>query len=234
MKLNSQQKALDTRLYDKKIFVFDWDGTILDSMYMKSKNFDFAFRSLVEVEPTSNPIEGIVEHYLRLSGRPRKHIFIEILKLLELGTGEVSFEDFNATFEALNKRTLIHAEAFADALELLRELIRLKHGIFISSSVPQKELIELVKAILPVSIRDGISSILGSEDGFSKGVGHLGWIMKETGATRDRLLVIGDDLADFELSLEAGVDCILVDRTGTMKGNSNNTVSDLILIKESL
>jgi phosphoglycolate phosphatase-like HAD superfamily hydrolase len=231
MQLTSPQQALHDRLRDKRVFVFDWDGTILDSMRMKALNFDQAFSSVIADGTASKRVAG---HYLRLSGRPRKHIFFEILKLLEHETGKESFERFNAAFEALNKETLIHADAFADAVALLRELIRLNRRIFISSSVPQKELTALVEAILPAPIRERISSILGSEDGFSKGDGHLRWIMNETGATRDQLLVIGDDPADHELSQEAGVDCILVDRTGTMKENGNYVVSDLNLIRESL
>lgn len=234
MELTSTQQMLHERLHEKKVFVFDWDGTILDSMSMKSRNFEQAFRSVITVGSKSKLIDDVAGHYLRLSGRPRKYIFVQILNLLNLDEEQASFERFNLEFEALNKRDLIHAEVFEDAFELLKELAGHNRKIFISSSVPQRELVDLVDAILPDYIRHGISSVLGSEDGFAKGIGHLQWIMKETGASCDQLLVIGDDIADHELSLEAGVDCILVDRTGTMTGNRNNAVSDLFLIKESL
>ncbi|MBU1425693.1 MAG: HAD hydrolase-like protein [Gammaproteobacteria bacterium] len=234
MQLTNTQQKLHERLHEKKVFVFDWDGTILDSMAMKSRNFDQAFRSVITVGSKSKLIDDVAGHYLRLSGRPRKYIFVQILNLFNLDEEQASFERFNLEFETLNKRDLIHADVFEDAFELLKELAGHNRKIFISSSVPQRELVELVEAILPDSIRNGISSVLGSEDGFAKGIGHLRWIMKETGAPCDQLLVIGDDIADYELSFEAGVDCILVDRTGTMAGNRNNAVSDLFLIKESL
>ena len=226
------KQTLHTKFYCKRVFVFDWDGTILDSMPMKSQNFVQAFQSAIPESVKLGLADNVAGHYLRLSGHPRKYIFFEILNLLHLEAAQISYDRFNAVFEALNKQNLIHADLFPDAAELLRALVEDNRQIFISSSVPPKELVELVDVALPSLIRHNISSILGSVDGFSKGKSHLQWIMNETGATINQLLVIGDDVADYELSFEAGVDCILVDRKGTLLESKINTVSDLNQIRD--
>lgn len=226
------QYSLHAPLHTKRVFVFDWDGTILDSMPLKSLNFVRAFKSVIPESIQPGLADSVKGHYLRLSGHPRKYIFYEILNLLNLEPDKIFYDRFNAAFEVLNKQNLIHAKLFFDALDLLRALIDEGRQIFISSSVPPKELVDLVDAVLPSLIRRNISSILGSLDDFSKGRGHLQWIVSETGTTRDQILVVGDDLADYDLSLEAGVDCILVDRKCMLRGRKISAVSDLYRLRD--
>lgn len=229
------KQPLHARLHSKRVFVFDWDGTILDSMQMKAQNFVQAFKMVIpeSLRPslTSN---SVAEHYLRLSGRPRKQIFYGILNLLNLEPDKISYDCFNEKFEMLNRQNLIYTSMFIDATDLLMTLIESGRQIFISSSVPPNELTDLVDKILPVTIRHNITSVLGSLDGFAKGAGHLQWIIKETGATRDQILVVGDDIADYELSSEAGVDCVLVDRKSALRECKFNTVSDLYQLRDDI
>lgn len=234
MESTNAHQSLHAWLKSKKVFVFDWDGTVLDSMPMKSQNFVQAFKSVIPEIVKQHLTNKVAELYLRLSGHPRKYIYFEILNLLNLEITQISYDQFNAAFEVLNKRNLIHANLFPDATELLRALIDGNCPIFISSSVPQNELVDLVDAILPNLIRQNVSAVLGSIDGFSKGKNHLQWIMNETGATNAQLLVIGDDVADYELSFAAGVDSILVDRQGTLRESKINAVSDLYQIRDLL
>ena len=78
--------------------------------------------------------------------------------------------------------------------------------------MPQIELDVLTKLVLPEAIYGRINGIYGSDKNFSKGVQHLARIAELTRASKKQCLVIGDDYADYERSLSAGVDCILVDR----------------------
>lgn len=226
--------GIETIIREKEVFVFDWDGTILDSMATKSGNFREAFCSRFPDGQTQHLAGQVTGHYLRLSGHPRKHIFLQIMAILARKVEPDSFLRFNDAFEKLNKASLIHARIFPDALALLEELIRRGHRIFISSSVPPQELSDLVEATLPAPIRAGITSILGSSDGHTKGQGHLRTIMHHTGVSKDKLLVFGDDPADHQLSAEAGVDCILVDRAGISNGQAIMTVGSLVQIRDKL
>lgn len=225
---------LDALLKDKEVFVFDWDGTILDSMELKSANFGQAFCSTQAGFLEQGLSDCLAGHYLRLSGHPRKRIFLQVMAILRKEAEPDSFERFNDAFEKLNKASLIHARIFPDALALLEELIKRGRRVFISSSVPPQELADLVEATLQPSARAGITAILGSSDGHTKGQGHLRTIMQLTGAPRDKLLVFGDDPADYELSSEAGVDCILVDRSGISNRQGIRMVGSLIQIKDGL
>ena len=225
---------IEELLQNKDVFVFDWDGTILDSMEMKSGNFGQAFCSTFLGRQEQELADRVSGHYLELSGHPRKRIFLQIMAMLGREAGPDSFERFNDVFERLNKASLIHARIFPDALVLLEELIKRGRRIFISSSVPPQELADLVEATLPAPARAGITAILGSADGHTKGQGHLRTIMQQTGATQDKLLVFGDDPADHELSSEAGVDCILVNRSGISNRQGISMVGSLIQIKDGL
>lgn len=226
--------GIENFLQNKEVFVFDWDGTILDSMEMKSGNFGQAFCSTFPSGQEQELADRVVGHYLRLSGHPRKRIFLQIIAILGKEAGPDLFERFNDAFEKLNKASLIHARIFPDAIALLEELIKRGLRIFISSSVPPQELAGLVEATLPAPVRAGITAILGSRDGHTKGQGHLWTIMQQTGVPQNKLLVFGDDPADHELSTEAGVDCILVDRSGILSRQGIRMVSSLIEIKVRL
>lgn len=221
-------------LASKRVFVFDWDGTLLDSMPIKSQNFVKAFGMAISEEDIPDLADKVAELYLKLSGRPRKDIFLEILRIFHLEEKNGAYGFFNNAFEAINRRTLIRASIFTDALALLNELIGSNRQIFISSSVPQHELSDLVNAILPRAILPRIGAVLGSEEGFSKGENHLRWIMQKTNTTTHELLVIGDDVADYDLSAVAGVDCVLVNRRGVRFEERIDVVSDLCQIRDIL
>jgi phosphoglycolate phosphatase-like HAD superfamily hydrolase len=225
---------LEMILSYKQVFVFDWDGTILDSMKIKSGNFESAFCSTFLHGCEKEFADRVSEYYLKLSGYPRKLIFFQIMAMMGIKEESESFRRFNDTFEMLNKTSLVHARLFPDALALLDELIARGRLIFISSSVPPQELSDLVEATLPEKVMAGITAILGSSEGHNKGQQHLKTIMQQTALPQFRLLVLGDDLADHQLSAEAGVDCILVDRSGKLNQQGIRKVVSLIQIKEGL
>lgn len=227
-------KQLKHLLQCKEVFVFDWDGTILNSMEIKSRNFSQAFCSTLLCRQEQELRDKVASHYLRLSGHHRKRIFLQIITDMGNETKPGSYEHFNDAFEELNRASLIHARIFPDALNLLEALIKRGNRIFISSSVPPQELADLVEATLPESFRTGIAEILGSSDDHTKGLGHIETVMHKTGATQDKLLVLGDDPADHELSGEAGVDCILVDRLGKPSLAGIRAVRSLIEVMDGL
>ena len=219
---------------NKKIFIFDWDGTIFDSMKIKSQNFISAFCLVFPSEEKSDLPRFVGGEYQRLSGYPRNHIFMEIMEGLGKKQDTHLFDKFNSAFERLNMSTLVHAKIFPDAQELLEMLVDRNYKIYVSSSVPPDELSRLVEGTLPEQIRRGITSVFGSKDGFSKGKEHIQEIVCKTGAKHNDLLVLGDDIADHELSLDAGVDCILVNRRGLLKQRAITSVSSLKQVKDAL
>ena len=204
---------LQDNLKTKQVFIFDWDGTVFDSMEIKFQNFcDTTCAYLADKYNSSVTFDFINEIYKTNSGHPRLEIYEKVGQKLEL---KLSIEDKNELSLALtNKNTvdLSSQKLFVDAEGLIIKLLKLQKNIFISSSVPQIELDVLTKLVLPEAIYGRINGIYGSDKNFSKGVQHLARIAELTRASKKQCLVIGDDYADYERSLSAGVDCILVDR----------------------
>lgn len=222
------------KLKKKKVFVFDWDGTILDTIEKKAENFAEAF---CQTLPNCDKVDlrkKVKDSFHQLSGHPRKQIFYEMIAICGNQENTNFYSNFNDMFQCLNKNLSLSAQIFPDALDLLEELIKEKYIIFISSSVPQQELSYLVKAILPMPIYTYISGVFGSEDCHTKGRAHLNTIMQMSGVSTDDMIVFGDDLADHELSTEAGVDCILVDRFGLKDFKDIGKVMNLNVIKNLL
>jgi len=208
-------KSLRDIVGRKDLFVFDWDGTIADTMQIKGRNFA---QSLVETSSyfARTDCGSIQEEYFSLSGKPRREIFAAIMRQRGKVVIDTEFNRFSKKFTQLNSIDLKQAKVFQDAEELLRELIARKIELFISSSAPEEELRPLVRNILKPEIYQGIRGILGSDGGFSKGGPHLQFILTETKKTRQEVLVIGDDIADHELSQAAMFDNILIRRSGAL------------------
>ena len=224
---------MNIEMTPKKVFVFDWDGTLFDSMAAKTENFA---KVIVEI---IGPRSGLTlaqagALYRKYSGRPRNEIFSLIAADHRHVLGADEMEVMSARLSSLNKAGLLEAAVFTDGLHLLRLLINRGHRLYISSSVPSSELLYLVALKLPLDIRQSLRGVFGSEPGFLKGSGHLARVMADAGCTASACLMFGDDLADVELSREAGVDCLLVDRQGRHADLFPNTISTLTEVHQWL
>lgn len=206
-------------LAGKKVFAFDWDGTVLDSMPIKRRTFSELLAETLRPVLTASPSslsDELLERYRALSGAPRREIVETILRERGLASTAIDFERFSSRLSEINRRELAQAPIFPDAIELMQRLTRMAHAVYISSSVPQAELSALVGARLPAELATRLSGVFGSEGAFAKGPEHVRRILQETGANRQQLLFFGDDLADARLCREAHVDCVLVDRPGDL------------------
>lgn len=213
---------------NKKIYVFDWDGTIFNSMHLKRINFKDAFLKTFSKDLVSKG-HLIEQLYKNLSGYPRKRIFDEITNALSLNASSQDFESFNQSFETLNKLLLPNALIYDDALLLLEYLSQRGHLLIISSSVPQRELVEIVGKVMPPHLRIKLSEVLGSGEGFAKGPGHINWISDKYDVRLDEMIMIGDDLADYNLAKLANVDALIISRNGGSENFSKVHASNIIM-----
>ncbi len=204
---------MDLNLKNKEVFIFDWDGTIIDSMDIKIGNFIETLSKLIGFEMNNyefiNRVKFLYEKY---SGLPRKTLFENILKEANIKSEIIKYSNFNRNFSRLNKTNLLKAKIFEDAKSFLNLLIKNKKNIFISSSIPQEELIFFTSKKLDVNLKQNIKGILGTKNNFSKGNRHFEFIENNTGYKRERFLFIGDDLYDYKLSRNAEVDFVLINR----------------------
>lgn len=201
-------------LRNKEIFILDWDGTIFNSMDIKIGNFIKTLSKLVNSKMNDYEfINKIKFQYEKYSGLPRKTLFENILREANIKSNIIKYSNFNRNFSRLNKTNLLKAKIFEDAKSFLNLLIKNKKNIFISSSIPQEELIFFTSKKLDVNLKQNIKGILGTKNNFSKGNSHFEFIENNTGYKRERFLFIGDDLYDYKLSRDAEVDFILINRT---------------------
>lgn len=217
-------------LHQKEVFVFDWDGTIFDSMQIKQENFSTILSQMVGElmvgeQTQQQTLKKIKSWYIQLSGAPRKEIFSAILANIHTEYGidikSIDYDKFSSQLSLANRNRLVDAHIFHDAEMFLTQLIEKQKKVYISSSTPQEELDFLVKTKLNSFQLAHLSRTLGSSDGFAKGVGHLSSIIKEIECEVASILVIGDDLADNYLSQKAGVDCLIVDRENRFSNHTN-------------
>ena len=155
------------------------------------------------------------------SGKPRFEIFQAISKQYKLSLTNYDFKKISELMFEKIQQTLPAMTIFKDAERFLESLISPKKGfIFISSSVPQQELEFIVKNKLPPTIFPYLSGIFGSAPNFTKGIKHIEKIKAVTLEPNNNIIMFGDDLADCELSLLAGVDCVLLNREGNFSTNN--------------
>ena len=198
----------------KTVFVFDWDGTLFDSMAVKTVSFAAIVSAWLARKGMAMTAPEVARLYRLYSGEPRRIIFQKIAR--DAGT-EALDADCDAMSDALfarNRTALDAAPLFDDALPCLEALLARDKTLCLSSSVPQAELSHFVERKLPAALCARLAAVLGSQPGLAKGLGHLGVIRAATGVAAEAVLVVGDDVADRDLSCDAGIESVLVDRDG--------------------
>jgi phosphoglycolate phosphatase-like HAD superfamily hydrolase len=201
-------------LAKKHVFVFDWDGTLFDSMTAKTLSFAAVMHDWLAAKGALLPEDEVSRRYRLYSGEPRRMIFQKIARDAGAQASDADCEMMSIALFARNRTALEGATLFEDALPCLDALLGGDKTVCLSSSVPQAELSHFVERKLPDQIRARLVAVLGSYPNLAKGPGHLSAIRATTGAAAAEVLVIGDDVADRELSRAAGIESILVDRDG--------------------
>jgi phosphoglycolate phosphatase-like HAD superfamily hydrolase len=194
--------------------LFDWDGTLVNSLEVKIRNAGELFQQEFNLSP-----EKVEEAYRRHSGIPRRQLFDAILADLgrpALKTGE--FDLLSGKFSGLNTKALsdptLPGLIPSSTLEVLGFLKEKGCLLFVSSSAATEELKEIAASLgLANYFLDSGGEIMGSHPGFNKGVDHVSHVREKYGLAADELIFVGDDLSDIRLGHEAGV--ITIVRIGT-------------------
>lgn len=195
-----------TKVRHVKAVLFDWDGTLVDSLPVKVHNAGRLFQQVYGLIP-----DRVERAYRTHSGVPRRQLFDAILGEFGLaGMDEATFQNMSADFSAMNREAL--TEPGMDGVvrpgsrETLGHLLDLGCRLFVSSAADGAE-VRFLADQLGMSVyfdRSG-GEVLGSRTGFGKGRGHVEYICREYHLKPRSLLFIGDDLADIRLGREAGI-----------------------------
>lgn len=208
-----------------KALLIDWDGTLIDSLPLKIANAASIFGEYFGADPNE-----VAASYARHSGVPRRMLFDKIsLDCLQTKLADAEFDELSRTFTERNKERIVAEGSLrtdaAPTISVLRDRGVL---VFISTSAAPEE-------IEPLAHHFGLdrlcAGILGSKPAFSKGPGHVRWVMRTHTLSAIDLAGIGDDLADMTLFSDAGIFSIGItgtrSRTELLAGGADMVIDSL-------
>lgn len=195
---------------------FDWDGTLVDSMLVKSQSFA---ESVIKFYPDFKQARAEIEQmYLATRGNPRTYQLELVQKrynLAKLSPKEMI--DWSELFTSLyiNRKLPL----FADTLEVLDELKKRGYILFLCSSVPQND---LDKTLVQYPLDNYFAEMLGTKGMFRKGIPHFTTVSKSIGVPLDRIAFCGDGADDVKGAEEAG--CFSIGKADPKIPNSKEEI----------
>ena len=187
-------------LMNKKIIVFDFDGTLVNSMGNLANIAAKVMACHFGIAP-----EEAKRLYQMTSGLPFSQQ-LETLYPKQKGKNSKASEDF----ERLKRESYFEEASFPDTMETMRYLKSKGLKVIISSNSAQELLDRFVAQLdIPCDL------VLGHKDHFCKGLPHFLYIMEHLGVGPTNIIFIGDSLKDGEWAFESGIDFIA--KEGTFK-----------------
>ncbi|MDQ7837088.1 MAG: HAD family hydrolase [Thermodesulfobacteriota bacterium] len=215
-----------------KAVVFDWDGTIVNTMPLKINNAASMFEEIYNADA-----ENVSLSYRKYSGVSRKELF-NLIAIENMGR-ELSLLEFNrlsSEFTLRNTTSYKENRVFDEKnRELLQWLAARGFELFVSSSAVKEEICELAVFL---DIKKYFKEMLGASGDFIKGKAHMSYIKNKYGLKTDQIMFVGDEKADMRLVGRLGVICV-----GIVNGNPDSAldrefadyvISDLSQLREIL
>ena len=189
------------------VVLFDWDGTIINSLDLKIANAARLFHDALGIEPTK-----VATSYRWHSGIPRHQLFNAICADNGLPPlNPAQFQDLSQRFTELNLTVLTNPQNSAivprGTVKALKKLMEQKIPLYISSSATSQEIHHIAKSL---NLESYFNEILGSSPGFSKGREHILHVKSKQKTTLDRIVFVGDEPTDIQLGKSAGVHTIAI------------------------
>lgn len=205
-----------------KIVLFDFDGTLVDSMGNLGK---IAAETMVKNYGLSFEIS--YELYMRTSGIP----FCQQLESIFPGhkMNNKTVEEFEKTKIA----NIYENRVFEDSKETIEYLKEKNYITAVSSS----NFSDIVKEYLN---SNGIilDEVLGFGNGLSKGRSHINYMKEKYKVKENEMIMVGDSIKDSELALNAGISFIgkigINSREDFMKISGINIIDKLLDLKKIL
>lgn len=187
--------------------LFDWDGTLVNSLSLKVRNAGQAFRVILQYDP-----QEVERAYRRHSGIPRRVLFDSIAVALgDPPLSDEAYAQLSREFSALNQMSIGAEHVFSDVPHTLSKLRSMGFTLIISSSAAPEDVAHAVRV---TGLAQHFDEVLGSKDGFNKGRGRIAHVCKRCGLQPWEICIVGDEPADIRLAKDAGAQTVA--REGTL------------------
>lgn len=199
-------RSINSVLDRKKVYFFDFDGVLVDSVDIKGDGF-----SALYAEFGSEVQAAVVNYHKTNAGLPRrKKIRMCHSLFLQKQISDTELDLLCATFSELVIDRVITAPEIKGALEFLQKY-SLSANAFVCSATPQKELETIVtrKGWNPFFAR-----VTGSPRSKSE---NIRLILKDFDIPAEQAVFFGDAMADLNAAIECNIDFVGVN--GNWKGS---------------
>jgi len=184
------------------VIIFDWDGTIINSLDLKIANASNLFHETFGIAPTE-----VAYAYRQHSGIPRHELFDAICD--DNGLPPVTsaqFQNLSNRFTELNLAVLSDPQnkkiVPKGTIQALQMLVEQNIPRYISSSATTQEILQVA---MSHDLKAYFNEILGSSPGFSKGKEHIRYVQAKQKVALGQIVFVGDEPNDIQLGKSAGV-----------------------------
>ena len=197
--------SINNLLNDKSVFIFDFDGVLVDSIEIKTTAFAFLYK-----EYGDNIVKRVVNHHMLNGGISRYEKFKHYHNyFLNVDINEKEINRLDKLFSKFVINKVVKANEIDGAKQFLNKKY-LKNNLYINSATPQIEILEIIKRKgwvkyfkkiygSPKSKIANLEAILNYEDNISK----------------NDCVFFGDAESDYKAANKLGIDFILL-RTSNM------------------
>lgn len=177
---------------DGSAVVFDYDGTLIDTMKTKAASYLQAFETVFGTPPSAR--EKILASQKKTSGAHRFVQLADTLQVLGLSATEEQRQRWGSLYSSLNGRALKDVALFPSVRQTLRTLKERAFQLFAVSGIPEEEFLDELshKKLTHFFLR----ASGGDKPGFLRSLQERGLRI---------VLFVGDTAYDQQAAAEAGV-----------------------------
>lgn len=177
------------RKIKKKVVVFDFDGTIVNSM-----------------EAFARIASGVMPKHLPVDAETARRLYLETSGIPFFQQLEILFPNNSANaavaeeFEKTKLESYLDEPLFDDATDTLKALRKNGMKVVVSSNNFQHMVDKYV-----AETKIEFDMVLGFKDGFAKGADHFNHIERALDVTKEDIVFVGDSLKDGERASSSGI-----------------------------
>ncbi|MFX0183924.1 MAG: HAD family hydrolase [Candidatus Hodarchaeota archaeon] len=202
-----------------KYILFDFDGTIIDSMPFLENN---AVSLLTKYYKFTK--EEAQRKYRNTTGLP----FVQQMEIISPDNHNLNSEIVDK-FEKMKIQKIFDQKPFNESYEVLKELKIRRYKLGISSGTIEEIIAEYLNE---ENISDLVDDILGWKPGFEKGKDHFDFISSKYGFSPSEIVFIGDSLNDARRANNNGI--LFIARVGMFQSDDFETIIPNVKVITSL